>query len=232
MGNHGKHAGLNGFSLKIIAAAAMLIDHVGAGLYPGEIWLRLVGRLAFPIFAFFICEGFCHTRNVRRYAVRLGVFALVSEVPFNLLHGGRLFDFDAQNIFFTLLIGLLTMYFFDKYKGGAGPGKLLHILIPIAGMCAAELLRTDYGAFGVALIFTLYFCRENRLVAVAGLAALNILFGLLNLANGYPPLQALAGLSAVPLYFYNGEKGPSLKYAFYVFYPAHIAVIMAIKYFV
>ena len=238
--------GLSVFALKIIAILTMLIDHIGAGLYPTEIWFRLIGRLAFPIFAFLICEGFCHTRNVKRYAVRLGIFALISEIPFNLLHGDHFFDPDAQNIFFTLLIGLLTIYGIKKLARDGGtldggnrdsaktvaPGSLglAQLLVLIAGLFVAQILRTDYGAFGVAIIFIFYLLRERRGLSLAFMAAANVTYGLINLAYGFMPLQAMAAAAAVPIMMYNGEKGPSARYAFYAFYPAHITVIMAIKY--
>ena len=249
-----KQYGLNGFALKIIAIITMLIDHIGAGLFPSQIWLRMIGRLAFPIFAFLICEGFIHTRDVKRYALRLGIFALISEIPFNLLHSYYLFDPSAQNIFLTLLIGLLTIYGVNKFaaagprsrgenlNAAAGPRSrggnafdslnIIQVLILLAGLLTAQFLRTDYGAFGVAIIFIYYFLRGKRKLALIFMAAANILLGALDFSMGFLPLQALAGLAAFPLLLYNGNKGPSVKYLFYVFYPAHITIIMAVKYFV
>ena len=101
----------------------------------------------------------------------------------------------------------------------------------VAGLLAAELLRADYGAFGIAVIFILYFFREKRETAVFCMAAANFAYSMLDLASGYLPLQALAGAAAIPLLLYNGQKGLSIKYAFYAFYPVHIAAIMAIKFF-
>ena len=261
----GGRFGLNVFALKTIAILTMLIDHVGAGLYPSQIWFRVIGRIAFPIFAFLVCEGFFHTRNVRRYAVRLGIFAIISEIPFNLLHSYHLFDPDAQNVFFTLLIGLLTIYGVSacaqkndndpssQYRRRQGadadaadirganenkraiePGalKMNQLLVLLAGLVLAQLLRTDYGAFGVAIIFIFYIFHGRRRMALIFMAAANLTLGAIDLVYGFMPLQALAAAAAAPIMFYNGEKGPSLKYAFYIFYPAHIAVIMAVKYFV
>ena len=231
--------GLNGFRLKLIAIATMLIDHIGAGLYPSVLWLRVVGRIAFPVFAFFIAEGYFHTRNVKRYAVRLGVFAIVSELPFNLLHGGNLFDPGAQNIFFTLFIGLATLYGLDKIKNAGASGKhgayaplIKRLSVILAGMAAAELLRADYGMFGVALIVIFYLFRDNRAFSMQMLVAANVFYGLVNMLQSYAPLQAFAGFAAAPLYFYNGKKGPSMKYFFYVFYPLHISLIVAFKHFI
>jgi len=241
---------INGFTLKMIAIVTMLVDHIGAGLFPDIIWLRAVGRLAFPIFAFFIAEGYAHTRSVKRYAVRLGVFAAVSEIPYNMLHSYRIFDPDSQNIFFTLLIGLLAIYGIGrlenmggadyKLKTGTGAdGKLpkmpfadvrpLKLAVICVSMAAAHFLRVDYGMFGVALIIGLHALRKNRPASLIFLAAANVFYGLFNLIEGYLPLQSLAALSAVPLGLYDGTRGPRLKYAFYAFYPLHIFVIMLIK---
>jgi len=253
--------GINAFVLKSIAIVTMLTDHVGAGLYPSQLWMRAVGRLAFPIFAFLLCEGYFHTRSVKRYAIRLGVFALISEIPFDLLHGGKLFDAGYQNIFFTLLISLLTMYFMDRYGRGvtnvsrtgitnvsrvgttnvsrfgpidanrAGSDLIRKTLIILSGMFLAEFIHADYGAFGVAVIMIYFMLRDRRTLALACVIAANLLYGLLSALLGDLPIQAFAGFAAIPIFFYNGEKGHSLKYAFYVFYPLHIAAITAVKYF-
>jgi hypothetical protein len=157
--------GLSSFALKSIAIVSMSTDHAGVALFPEQLWMRAVGRLAFPIFAFLLCEGYSHTRSVRRYAVRLGVFALISEIPFDLMGGGNLFDPGHQNIFFTLLIGLLTIYGIDKLRDGAG--SIAKTAVTIAGVFLAQLIRADYGAFGVAVYLPLGHASHVR-SAVAG----------------------------------------------------------------
>ena len=225
-----KRAGLNSFALKLIASASMLVDHTGAMLFPDVMWLRFIGRLAFPIYAFMLCEGFLHTRNVKRYAVRLGIFAAISEVPYNLLHSYRIFDLDAQNVFLTLLIGLITLFAISKLDGGAeatpGQRRALNkrqLAAMLCGMAAAQLLRTDYGAFGVAVIMIFFLFRGRRARMLCIFAASNVIMG---------PVQILAGAAAAPILLYNGKKGPSAKYLFYAFYPAHILALAAIKYFI
>ena len=252
----------------------MLTDHAGDILFPSWLWMRMIGRLAFPIFAFFVAEGFYHTRSVGRYAARLALFALISEIPFNLMHSGRILDFDAQNIFFTLLIGLVTIYGVsyinkpavktpallkkaDAYAVPPDPHDLpakrtppasnealimrtppawplspAQAAVLVAGMFAAELLRTDYGAFGVIAILIFFFFRERRAAALLCIIAINLVHGLLSFASGYLPIQALAGLSAIPLFFYNGERGIRVKYMFYVFYPLHILILVLIKIYI
>jgi hypothetical protein len=231
-----KKAGLTGFHLKLLAIVTMLIDHIGAGLFPELLALRVIGRLAFPIFAFFVCEGYFHTHNVKKYAIRLGIFALVSEIPYNLLHGGFFFDFSGQNIFFTLLIGLLTIHAITMIRRRVAAGTLparspLELAVSVPALLIAELLHTDYGAFGVVLILLCFYFRDSKTRAVVGIAAANALYGLFSYVfQHYLPLQALAAAASVPLYFYNGEKGRSMKFFFYSFYPLHIAAIALVKY--
>ena len=98
---------LNGFHLKLIAACTMFIDHMGHTLFPTVLWLRCIGRLAFPIFCFLIAEGCVYTRDRRKYALRLLVFALLSEVPFDLMVGGTVWYPYSQNVLWTLLAGAL-----------------------------------------------------------------------------------------------------------------------------
>jgi hypothetical protein len=228
----------------------MLADHVGAMLPvppPYVYALRCAGRLAFPIFAFLIGEGYCHTRNLRAYALRLAAFALISEIPFNLLYSNQIFDPDGQNIFFTLLIGLLAIFAVDSIDkrggatGAAPPSGLLRLSPVFAGMLAAEMLHMDYGAFGVAVIAVLHLCRANRAKAL-GLAAFACAFvgaaswmlsasepGMGAVAALPSATEALAALAAIPLYFYNGRKGAPMKYFFYAFYPLHISALSLAK---
>ena len=104
-----KKVGWNSFWLKMIAITTMLIDHVGAVLLPQYPILRIIGRIAFPIFCFLLVEGFMHTHDVIRYMTRIGLFALISEIPFDLLFYGRILDGTHQNVFFTLFIGLVML---------------------------------------------------------------------------------------------------------------------------
>lgn len=225
-------AGINGNMLKWIAVVTMAVDHVGAGILEAFVmnawggsplgdrflgsWneiravdrlLRYIGRPAFPIFCFLLVEGFFHTRDVKKYAAQLGIFALVSEIPFDLALHVSIFDASYQNVYFTLLIGLLTIWFIQAH-GKALPARVLGMA---AGVGAAEFLHTDYGWFGVALIVILYLLHEQRLSqCVAG--------GLSCLWEWTAPLAFL------PIFFYNGERGRQPKWFFYWFYPAHLCL--------
>ena len=153
--------------LKLIACVTMLLDHMGAVFFPQNLWLRIIGRVAFPIYCFLLAEGVHHTRNPLRYGLRLLIGLLLAEIPFDLaLFGGP--NFAQQNVMFTLLLAFLAI---QTVKYCAGPTRFL-ALIPII---AAELLRTDYGAMGVLTAVLFFITRdmeEKRLLQALGLLAL------------------------------------------------------------
>lgn len=223
---------ITGSTLKIIAMLLMILDHIGAVILEGGLLrsnlvtsspelllqverldyiLRMIGRPSFPIFCFLLVEGFLHTRNVKKYALRLFLFALISEIPFNLALFGRFFDFGMQNIYFTLLIGLLVMAGLNRFR----EKPPLQILFCIAGLFGGYFLQVDYGYLGVLLIMMLYLFRLNKpMQAAAG-----------SVCVLYEPTAIAAFL---PIWFYHGERGRSLKYFFYWFYPAHLLLFAVI----
>jgi len=213
------------FALKLIAITSMLIDHVAAVFIPANSWpyliCRLIGRLAFPIYAFLIVEGFYHTRNIKKYLLRLGIFALISEVPFDLAFYNKWFYGKHQNIFFTLFLGLLTIYLINmaenKYKEKMLVVNLVNTAITLASCFLAVLLKTDYKFTGILLIVAFYLFRGNKLMSAITMV---ILSGNI--------IQAFSALSIIPISFYNGKKGRNIKYLFYVFYPAHLIILYLI----
>lgn len=209
-----KEKGLSGSTLKIIAIISMLIDHIGAILLIGHPYYSLcrnIGRIAFPIFCFLLVEGFFHTHDVKKYSIRLLLFALISEIPFDLAFSHTAINPYYQNVFLTLVIGLFVMYGLEHCQI-----PLWRMLIILAGMAVATLLHTDYSWKGIAAIVVLYCMKENRInQAVAG--ALTF--------SWEPP----AMLAFLPIYFYNGKRGISLKYLFYAFYPAHLLVLAFVR---
>lgn len=223
---------LNSFQLKIIAIITMIIDHVGLLLFPQYAILRIIGRVSFPIFCFLISEGCIHTSNIKKYLFRLGLFAIISQFPFNIFLTGRLFYFRGYildiipmyfyglNVFFTLFLGALSIVIAKKMK--------IYFSVPLIILLAtlAELFHTDYGAFGVILIVVYWLLRKNVLHRAIGGSALCLVNGLIRQSswNAWP---AIAG---IPILLYNGEKGKhSLKYFFYVFYPLHLLIIFLIR---
>ena len=247
--NDTKTSGLTGSRLKWIAIITMFIDHIGAvlleyGLLPKvadsvlagnsldylvvdyHFWvyltliLRFIGRLAFPIFCFLLVEGFLHTKNIKKYAIRLGAFALISEIPFDLAVYHRIFDFESQNVFFTLFIGLLVLYGMNYFENTLPASKApLRYLVAVTGVLAAQFLQTDYAGYGVLLIALLYELRNNR----KWLCIFGAIYTLL--------LESFtAPLSFLFIYFYNGERGKQLpKYFFYAFYPVHLLLLWLVR---
>lgn len=228
--------GLDGGALKGIAAALMLTDHVGAILLPEVPVLRCVGRLAFPIFAFFIAEGYAHTRDFGRYFRRLAILAVVSEIPFNL-ENGAVFDLTRQNVLWTFCLALLTLRGLEAlgrergFGRWAGCGSVL-----AAGFAAGELLRTDYGGWGVVTVALLYLCRDGRFARLWLLLAMAAVNGLgmgsltMPVFGGEMPIQIFAVAALPVIWLYNGQAGPKgLRRAFYVFYPAHLLVLEGIR---
>ena len=228
--------GLDGGALKGIAAALMLMDHVGAILLPEVLALRCVGRLAFPIFAFFIAEGYAHTRDFGRYFRRLAILAVVSEIPFNL-ENGAVFDLTRQNVLFTFCLALLTLRGLEALGRERGFGRWAGCgLVLAAGFAAGELLRTDYGGWGVVTVALLYLCRDGKyaklwlLLAMAAVNGLGMGSLTMPVFGGEMPIQIFAVAALPVIWLYNGQAGPKgLRRAFYVFYPAHLLVLEGIR---
>lgn len=240
---------LSGSSLKLLAIVTMLIDHVGAsilepliaannaytvvspfvtGLQLDYVLLeridfifRSIGRIAFPIFCFLLVEGFIHTRNKRTYAIRLGIFALLSELPFDLAFWHNACYPEHQNVFFTLFLAFLCMILCEKFlKKETTNAAITNILCGITvllTMLLAFLLRTDYHAFGILAVMLLYFLRQNPTKQLIG--------GSLYFFS-WEPFGAVAFL---PIACYNGKRGFSLKYFFYTFYPLHLLALYGIN---
>ncbi len=228
--------GFDGSTLKYIAIITMLIDHIGAILVAPMVYeaslvemnrtilfyqiLRSIGRIAFPIFCFFLVEGFYYTRNVKKYAKRLFLFALLSEIPFDLGFRGTLWSMEGQNVFFTLFIGLCVMILLKKAEEKPMNQMqliIVRLVIVAVGCIVALFLQTDYDMRGIISIAVLYLYRskENRLMQlIAG--AITFLW------------EPFALFAFVLLYFYNGERGRQPKYFFYGFYPIHILILYGI----
>ena len=137
---------LSAAALHILAMTFMLMDHLWATLLSSQMWLTHVGRLAFPIFAFLAVEGYFHTRSFKRYALRMLLFAVLSEVPFDLMYGGTVFYPVHQNVIWTLLMGLLGIHLMEMARG---KGKIwVYLLVSAAVTAAGSLL----GLLGIRLM--------------------------------------------------------------------------------
>ena len=246
--------GISGSTLKIIAMITMLVDHIGAtvvlqalqnnpdnfdatgqarltGIVILYYILRGIGRLSFPIFIFLLLEGFGYTHNRFAYAGRLLLFAVISEIPFDLafnispgwIRRGHFLEFSSQNVFFTLAIGLLVLTVVEGIRA-LGLDEILQMILKLGvvalGAGLAYALQTDYGAVGVIAICTSYCFRKQT--KELRMAAPCVVLTLLDTSEVY------AFIDAAIVHFYDGRRGLKLKWIFYMFYPLHVLILAGI----
>ncbi len=224
---------LSGSALKMIALVTMIIDHIGSvllsqvqfanepivsiGSHAVTLYfiIRKIGRLAFPIYCFLITEGYLHTHDKKRYGLSLLIFALISEIPWNLEHSGHLL-YSGQNVFFTLFLGYLAICAYERFKDDRY--KMFTCLFGLFAL--SILLRADYGSRGLGFILFLYIMRDRRI--------LQAIVGSCFFSGAYAIIVAF-----LPINMYNGERGfiktKAAKYAFYIAYPLHIFILYLIR---
>lgn len=219
--------GLNGNQLKLVAVLSMLMDHMGLVLFWQWDTLyyvsRAIGRMAFPIFCFLLVEGFLHTRNWKRYAMRLLLFAVISEPAFDFMVFGKLVDWSAQSIYVTLFFAMLMMAGIQTAEERVAKQNLF--LAKAAAILAACVLawvcRSDYSYEGILLVAILYECRHDRKRQVlAG--------GFWHIIGTFQNVSSALGIAAGSLILltYDGSRGSKrFQYLFYWFYPVHMAVL-------
>ena len=232
-------------TLKVLAMVLMLSDHIwGTGILPYD-WLTAIGRIAFPIFAFQIAEGCARTHNFKGYLKRMLLFALISEIPFNFMMGGSIFYPLHQNVMFTFLIAMLLIRglqrFWEKHPGAiwkissAAVAMVLGYMLGFATFC-------DYYGYGVVTVLLFWLTRDKKWGWIAQLIGLFIINWVLMSGMSYVvhifgteiwvPQQALALLALIPIWLYNGKRGPGGKwfqFFGYAFYPLHIALLLLIR---
>ena len=241
MQEHPRHFALSASMLRILALLFMLLDHMWATVIPGNNWMTYAGRLAFPIFAFQLVEGFHHTSDRKKYAKRLLILALISEIPFDLMYiSSPLFPFH-QNTVFTLLLGLWVISALDSARtvktkpaaARAGSVILVVYLLSVLGF-------VDYGWKGVATVIIFYLFHEGRFAKFGQLAALLILNIFLFEGQTIPlfggayelPTQAFSLLALIPIWLYDGRKGfggKKFQFIAYLFYPVHLFALHLIR---
>ena len=211
---------MSSFALKIIAVITMFIDHFGYIVYGQVSFFNYIGRLAFPIFAFQISEGYIHTKNLKNYFIRLTIFGVISQIPYMLFLSTYKENILCPNIFFTLILGLLCITVYDKfkiknksimdnssnsnYKHKCFINNLLGIFFPLIIMSLSELLNFDYGFFGVALIFIFYIFKNNKIfMNIASILAITI-FYIIRIIE-YPTYKyvILCMFTLIPLIFFT-----------------------------
>lgn len=233
--------GLNTLTIRIIAMVAMLCDHMWITVAPTYVWLTYVGRIAFPLFAFLLVEGFYHTKDRGKYLGRLFLFAILSELPFNLMHNGTYAYSLHQNVLWTLMIGLLAMMSIETIKkkvDNVVVTAIATVLITYAAYHIASSLFVDYLGFGILTIVLFYTCHNLRYAWIGqltGLIYINVVMiqGPTLLLPWFTgsfelPVQALATLALLIIWQYSGSKGPHnniSQYGFYFFYPVHMLLL-------
>lgn len=258
---------MTAFTLKIIALACMILDHISKAAifvqgFDAPSWFELVGRIAFPIYAYLIAEGCRRTKSIPKYAVRLFLFALISELPYRLafsyyvditqgLSGAAYFGavipralspLRLTNVLMTLFLGVIAVWIHTKIEKREGRGLYFLSFLAVAALSLlSSYNHSDYEGWGVILIFALYIIKSKK-VRIAALFVWIALFYLLYVTfNGsgfmlsvphYWIQFGFACVALVPIALYNGKRGPGFKYTFYAAYPLHLALIVLIREFV
>lgn len=228
--------GINALTLKLLAMALMLLDHMWATVWSVP-WFTMVGRLAFPIFAFQIVEGFYKTSDRKRYMKRVALFALISEVPFNLMVADSLVYPFHQNVMVTFLIALLLMQWMENNRGSLPKFLGVSAVCVVLGFVLGIATFTDYNHYGIFMVLLFYWSYHlpfKHLVQLLGMLYIND-----SMAGLVIPMelfgrsfelgqQMFAVLALVPIWLYDGRQGyhsKPLQYACYAFYPVHIFVL-------
>lgn len=205
----------NTFHLKIIALATMLTDHLGLLFFVENPMFRIVGRIAFILYAFMLVEGFFHTKNFKKYAGKLLLWAFLSEIPYDFAIHGKWIVWQHQNVFFTLFIASFGMKLLEKHKEIG-----LKLLIVLLIFFSAFVLQSDYSLYGTFVILVFYFSKKNIInhnipIVLAGF--------LVNI------IQFFAVLGLLVIQFYNEKRGRKTGTIFYSFYALHLLILGAIK---
>lgn len=238
-----------GNQLKLIAIIAMLIDHMASiiiwslyldacivdgihmmgdcipekakQLYHIYVFMRSVGRITFPIFAFMLVEGFLHTSNLKKYTIRLFLLAMLSEIPYDLANSGKIVAFRGQNVIWTLVTGLITLYYIkntEKYK--MGKRITLTILTIFLGEIMVLLIQGDCKLGGILLISALYIFRNRpKHLIIAVIIALSMI------SIGFMWIQLYGLIALLFIRYYDGTVGKGNRYLFYIFYPLHLLIL-------
>lgn len=231
--------------LHVMAMLFMLCDHLWGTIVPGNDWLTCIGRISFPIFAFMIVEGYFRTKSLKKYVWRLLIFAVVSEIPFNLAMGSSIFYPIHQNVLWSFLIAIGLIWLNEKAKEKSkfwvrictGIGTVL------LGYIVGLLTMVDFYHAGILTVLVFYFCKERKwwcyIAQFLCLWYINVeLLG----GFGYEiPLfgqtfffqrQSFALLALIPIWLYRGKQGyhsKALQYVYYAFYPLHLLLLGILK---
>lgn len=213
------------FVIKIIACVTMLLDHIKYAIPETRCFAtQYLGRIAFPLFAFMIGEGYAHTKDLQKYCKRLLIAGIISQIPF-MYFRSLVGEWRMLNVMFTLLLGIAAITIFDKFE------KKYYISLPAVLLFAliGQIIKVDYGAYGVLMVFVLYLARNHKILRIFALVILNLIY-YFNIVIVSFSMQSLISymfttLPAILLVFYNGKLGRKMKYIFYMFYPVHMIIL-------
>ena len=232
-------------ALHLLAMGLMLCDHLWLTMASGNEWMTCVGRLSFPIFAFLLSEGYFYTKNRKRYGLRLLLFAVLSEIPFNLMVGGRPIPPPQQNVLWSFLICLVLIYWNESAR--LSGKRWLRVLVACGSVLAACLLGiltlVDYVHGGILTVLVFYFFRDRNwkcfLAQLVCLGFINLVMlagpvfelSLPGMTISFPR-QGFALLALIPIWLYRGERGSrskALQLSYYLFYPLHLFILGIVK---
>jgi hypothetical protein len=238
---------LTSFALHILAMLFMVFDHIwGVFATNGFLWMTCIGRLTYPIFAFMIVEGYFRTKNLKKYVLRLLLFAVISEIPFNLVMSSSWFSPLHQNVLWTFLIGILLIFLNEKAKKRKKWARaLVFIGTVLLGVLLGIVTFVDYGHGGVLIILTFYVFRGRKWWALLGQIACLYYISVEVISGQFIPVeifgkafelvvQSFSVLALIPIWLYKGKQGPynkAIRYLYYGFYPAHLLIFALIRMF-
>ncbi len=233
------------FSLHIMAMAFMLCDHLWGTIIPGNDWLTCIGRLTFPIYAFMIVEGYFHTKNLKKYVSRLLLFAIISEIPFNLAMGSRIFFPIHQNVLWSFLMAIGLIHWNEKVKEKQ---VWIRVLVGAATVCIGYIggivTFVDYYNAGVLMVLIFYFFRGKKWWCYLGqfvclwyinfelLGGFSYEINILGQTR-FVERQGMALLALIPIWLYRGKQGyhsKTLQFIYYAFYPVHLLILGILKF--
>ena len=215
---------MSSLTLKLIAVISMLIDHMGAVLFPQYQWMRCIGRLAFPIYCFLLTQGYLHTHDFKKYIMRMTVFALLSEIPFDLAFSHTWLNVRYQNVYWTLLLGLIAIKAMEWLQVRLEPTWYVLSYVPVLlAAVTAGLIHTDYRAYGILIIFGFWIFKKQKAALVV---YETLIFACMS------RIELFAVFAFIPIFLYNNQKGFSnrwIRMGFYAFYPVHLIALVLIR---
>ena len=211
---------MSSFSLKIIAIIAMTLDHWNV-ILGGPIYMRILGRLSFPIFSFLIGEGYRHTKNKKKYFVKIFLYSILLQMPVYFFYSKE----EKLNIFFTLASGILLLSILENNK----MSNVIKYFCALILLIISEYLKFDYGSYGIISIFIFYKFKEKKML----ISFLFLLVNIVYIVSGKIfSIQIFSLFSLIFIFKYNGKEGKKNKQFIYLYYPTHILLLYLLSKFI